>query len=218
MWLASWLLAVVVSAASDPAAPAGGHVHAMAAPPDSSAAAHDPDSGAEWIGQALPEWALTRWVRGPSRTLASLRGRVVLVRFWTEDCRFCRATLPAIERLRAEDEARGLTVIGVFHPPHPGERRSDRQILAIARQLGFHGPIGLDQDWHTLDRWWLDGHPDRNWVSVSFLIGRDGRVRWIHGGGEYHPTDDPKHARCNIQYDDFVKKLDALLAERPQVP
>ena len=54
----------------------------------SSPSAGDPDSGAELIGRPAPEWTFTRWVRGPRRSLADLRGKVVLVRWWTEDCRY----------------------------------------------------------------------------------------------------------------------------------
>src|SRR5258706_10509764 len=81
----------------------------------------DPDSGAELIGSPAPDWTFTRWVRGGPYRLADLRGRVVLIRFWNENCRFCAATLPALEQLQKQHADDGLLVIGVFHPkpPHP---------------------------------------------------------------------------------------------------
>src|SRR5215470_13074604 len=85
--------------------------------------ADDPDSGVELLGAPPPPFAFTRWVRGPALTLDQLRGKVVLVRFWTEDCRFCRTTLPALETVRRRDGARGLVVIGAFHPNQPGTHR-----------------------------------------------------------------------------------------------
>jgi thiol-disulfide isomerase/thioredoxin len=170
----------------------------------------DPDSGAELIGRPAPAWAFTRWVRGPARSLGDYRGKVVLVRWWTEGCHFCRATLPALERLRRE---RGdqFVVVGVFHPKPEPREVSDRHILEVARQLGFDGPIAFDRDWKTLDRYWLDGNPDRSWTSVSFLIDQQGVIRWVHGGGEYHPSDDPAHQRCELEYQGLVRELDRLL-------
>ena len=172
----------------------------------------DPDSGAELIGTPAPDWSFTRWVRGGPYRLADLRGRVVLVRFWNENCRFCAATLPALEQLQKQHVDDGLLVIGVFHPkpPHPV---SDKHVLAVARQIGFGGPVALDQDWKTLGRYWLDGHPDRNWTSVSFLIDRDGVLRWVQGGGEYHPSDDPRHAQCDLEFRGLESVLATTLAE-----
>ena len=48
----------------------------------------------------------------------------------------------------------------------------------------------------------------------SFLIDRDGMIRWVHGGGEYHPSADPAHARCTVQYRELEKTLAVVLAER----
>ena len=43
-----------------------------------------------------------------------------------------------------------------------------------------------------LRRWWLDGGK-RDYTSASFLIDRQGLIRWVHGGGELHPSSDPAH-------------------------
>ena len=186
-------------------------------PAPGSQVADDPDSGAELVGKRAPEWAFTRWVRGPRRTLQDERGKVVLVRWWTEGCRFCRSTLPALETLRREHLS-DLVVIGVFHPkPRPREVE-DRHILQVAGRLGFGGPIAFDRDWKTLDRYWLDGNPDRNWTSVSFLIDREGVIRWVHGGGEYHPSSDPAHQRCDDEYRGLEKALASALAESAPTP
>ncbi len=171
----------------------------------------DPDSGAELIGKPAPAWTFDRWLRSKPLTLESLRGKVVLVRWWTEGCHYCRSTLPALETLRSRDAERGLVVIGVYHPKPP-HAVSDRHILGVANQLGFKGPIAVDGEWRTLERYWLDGNPERNWTSVSFLIDRDGTIRWVHGGGEYYPSDDPAHASCDIDYRGLERALTAALA------
>ncbi len=219
--LAAGALALALAApvtAGDPAPDHAMHDMAgmggMAMPADTSNAAHDPDSGVELIGKPAPPWLFQRWVRGGPLTLDGLRGRVVLMRFFTDHCRFCEETLPAIEQLRRRYGERGLVVLGAFHPNKPHQKLSDRKIVALADTLGFGGPIACDQDWKTLDRWWLDGHPDRNWVSVSFLIDRDGIVRWVHGGGEYHPSDDPRHHRCDVKFHQLEAAIEPLLEAR----
>ena len=188
-------------------------VHPHAATGRAGALADDPDSGADMLDAPAPEWSFTRWI-GPPLLLARLRGRVVLLRWWTEGCQYCAATLPELERLRRQRADQGLVVIGVFHPKPPREV-SDRQIVALAKRLGYRGPLAVDRDWTTLDRYWLTGHPERAWTSVSFLIDRDGMIRWVHGGGEYHPSADPAHARCAVQYRELEKTIALVLAERP---
>ncbi len=184
---------------------AGAHAHEVPA--------DDPDSGAELLDAPAPAWSFTRWI-GPPLSLAQLRGKVVLVRWWTEGCHFCATTLPELEALRRKHGDEGLVVIGVFHPKPPREV-SDRRIVSLARRLGFRGPIAVDREWVTLDRYWLAANPERAWTSVSFLIDRAGHIRWVHGGGEYHPSDDPAHARCVVEYRELEKMLATVLAERP---
>ncbi|MEO5616140.1 MAG: redoxin family protein [Candidatus Eisenbacteria bacterium] len=172
----------------------------------------DPDAGAEMLGKPAPEWAFTRWI-GTPLSQEKLRGKVVLLRWWTVGCHFCEATLPEIESLRERHGKDGFVAIGVFHPKPPGPVKN-AEVKRAAGKRGFHGPIAIDQDWDTLSRYWLAGNPERNWTSVSFLIDREGHVVWVHGGGEYHHTSDPKHARCNRQMGELEAKLDELFGRK----
>lgn len=175
--------------------------------------ADDPNSGAELIGRPAPDWTFTRWI-GPPRSLEGLRGKVVLLRWWTEGCHFCAETLPELEALRRKHAGDGLVVIGVYHPKPPREV-SDGKIVATARRLGFRGPIAVDREWATLERYWLADHDERSWTSVSFLLDREGRIQWVHGGGEYHRSVDPAHARCAEQYAEMERALARALEDRP---
>jgi len=173
--------------------------------------------GADLIGHPAPAWSFDRWVRGGPLSLASLRGKVVLVRWWTDGCPYCATTLPVLEQLEARYAQRGLIVIGAYHPKPPREV-SDRQILAAAKKLGFTGPVAFDGEWSTLERYWLGGHPERGWTSVSFLIDRNGVIRWLHGGGEYHPSSDPRHATCDLEYRGLERAVHAALEEPATMP
>ena len=173
----------------------------------------DPDSGEELLGRPAPAWSFTRWV-GTPMTQEQLRGKVVLLRWWTVGCHFCEATLPEIESLRARYGKDGFVAIGVFHPKPPGPVKS-ADVKRAAEKRGFHGPLAIDQDWETLSRYWLAGHPERNWTSVSFLIDRDGRIVWVHGGGEYHHGGDPKHAACDANASELEAKIAGLVGRPP---
>ncbi|HEY6194551.1 MAG TPA: redoxin domain-containing protein [Candidatus Eisenbacteria bacterium] len=173
----------------------------------------DADSPAELLDRPARAWSFDRWVGTPPLTLDSLRGRVVLVRWFTTGCRYCAHTLPALEALRTRYAGQGLVVVGVFHPK-PVRPVRDAFVLRTAEKLGFRGPLAVDERWSTLDRWWLANHPERNWTSVSFLIDREGIVRWAHGGGEYHPSSDPRHASCDASYAGLERTIRRLLDER----
>ena len=102
-------------------------------------------------------------------------------------------------------------MIGVYHPKPP-RRVSDREIVADANHLGFRGPIAVDERWATLERYWLTGH-ERAFTSVSFLIDREGVIRWVQRGGEYHRSADPKHARCDAEYKGLVEAIEKQLSQ-----
>ncbi len=195
----------------------GAALLATSAAPAGMSSPSGPDAGSELIGKPAPAWQFDRWIRTRPLSLERLRGKAILLRWWTEECHYCATTLPVLERLRIRDGGKGLVVIGVFHPkpPHPV---SDRHILAVAGRLGFSGPIAVDQDWSTLERYWLDGHPERNWTSVSFLIDRNGIIRWVHGGGEYHPSTDPRHQTCDLEYRGLERVLSEVVSGHSSQP
>ena len=205
----------LLAAAPAGAAGEGGAAHHGVAHAGTPAPVSGP--GVELIGRPAPAWSFERWIRTAPLSLESLRGRVVLMRWWTDGCHYCAATLPTLESLRERHAKAGLVVIGAYHPKPPREV-SDRRIVAVANQLGFEGPIAVDREWSTLERYWLGGHPERTWTSVSFLIDRAGNIRWLHGGGEYHASTDPRHASCDLEYRELEKILAATLAEPAPAP
>jgi peroxiredoxin len=142
-----------------------------------------PVEGAELIGTMAPDWHVPEWIGSAPLTPASLRGKVVLIRWFTAtDCPYCSATAPALNQLYAEYADRGLLVIGMYHHKRP-EPFSLAEVRGWVREYGFHFPVGIDRDWRVLRRWWLDGQ-ERHFTSVSFLLDRHGVIRHIHPGGQ----------------------------------
>jgi peroxiredoxin len=153
------------------------------APHSSPRATHD---GTELIGSTPPAWEVREWIGSPPLSLAGLRGKVVLVRWFTSpDCPYCHASAPALNGFHRDYARRGLVVVGMYH------HKSDEPLTLGAvrgwvHEYGFEFPVGVDRDWRTLRRWWLDG-THRDFTSVSFLIDRRGVIRHIHPGGTLAP-------------------------------
>ena len=144
--------------------------------------------GRELIGTRAPEWTVSEWIGSEPRTLASLRGRVVLVRWWTApDCPYCAASADGLNELWSKYRDRGLSVLGFYH--HKATSPLTRaHVEAQAQRLGFKFPIAIDHDWKTLRHWWLD-RAERGWTSVTFVIDREGIIRHIHPGGAFFPGE-----------------------------
>lgn len=140
------------------------------------------------VGHPAPGWDDLGWVKGGPLDYDSLRGRVVLVRWWTgPGCPYCRASAPILQRWHEGYRERGLTVVGVYHHKAPGKPTAEG-VAELASRLGFTFPIAIDHGWRTLEHWW-PGDENRAFTSVSFLVDRDGIVRYVHGGGAYNRSD-----------------------------
>ena len=157
------------------------------------------------IGTRPPEWQVEHWLNSEPLRLAELKGKVVLVRWWTAPgCAFCTASAPALNEFYREYHSRGLEIIGFYHHKSEGPLRV-KTVKRQAQEFGFKFPVAIDTDWRTLRQWWL-GAGDRDWTSVSFLIDRRGVVRHIHPGGQYVKGDKA--------YAEMKAKLEELLAEK----
>jgi thiol-disulfide isomerase/thioredoxin len=119
------------------------------------------------------------WINSDALTLASLRGRVVVVDFWTFGCYNCRNTLPSIKRLHDTYGAKGLTVVGV-HTPESSYEKEIANVRRSVGSLGIRYPILTDNDYATWNAYGVEA-----WPTV-FILDRRGRVRYKHvGEGAY---------------------------------
>ncbi|MDQ3434766.1 MAG: cytochrome c biogenesis protein DipZ [Actinomycetota bacterium] len=127
------------------------------------------------------EWFNTPDGRGLS--LEELRGRVVLVDFWTYTCINCIRTFPALKEWDRLYRDKGLTIVGVHTPEFAFERKASNVREAID-QNGLAYPVAQDNDYATWNAWGNQFWP------AKYLIDAQGRVRYTHfGEGDYEQTE-----------------------------
>ena len=167
--------------------------------------------GDELIGKPAPEWGKLEWMQSEPLKLNELEDKVVLIRWWTETCPFCERSAPALNEFHEAFGDKGLVVIGMYHPKPPGPRRQKALDKAVKR-LGFEFPIALDMGWKTLIRYWLADYRHR-WTSVSFLIDKRGKIRYIHPGGEYYKGEGEARMEAQQDYHELTAMIEKLLKE-----
>jgi peroxiredoxin len=169
------------------------------------------------VGQPAPSWPELRWVQGGPLSLADLRGKVVLVRFFTDvQCPYCSATAPALNELDSDFRARGLVVVG-FYTPKPAPRETAvEDVRRTVAAYGFRFPVAIDDEWKALRRLWLDRTSGAAWTSASLLIDRKGIVRRVHPGGVFSKDSTDPQARRD--YRELRADIEVLLADEEAHP
>jgi thiol-disulfide isomerase/thioredoxin len=132
---------------------------------------------------AAPELATGNWINSEPLKLKELRGRVVLIEFWTFGCYNCRNTLPFIKSWHDRYRDKGLTVIGV-HSPEFDEEREVEKLRSEVGSLRIHYPVVTDNDYATWNAYNVEAWP------TMFLLDKQGRIRWKHvGEGDYDEAE-----------------------------
>ena len=134
-------------------------------------------------GRLAPFDGATGWLNSEPLTPEGLRGRVVLVDFWTYTCINWLRTLPYVRAWAAKYRDAGLTIIGV-HTPEFGFERDLDNVVPQSKSLGVEYPIAVDSDYGV----WR-AFANHYWPAV-FLADTEGRIRFHHfGEGEYAMTE-----------------------------
>ncbi|MFF8840707.1 cytochrome c biogenesis protein DipZ [Streptomyces sp. NPDC015130] len=137
-------------------------------------------------GQAPPLAGISTWINTPGGSpvdLTALRGRVVLIDFWTYSCINCQRSIPHIKDWDRAYRDEGLTVIGV-HSPEFAFEKSTKNVADQTRKFGITYPVALD---NKLDTW--DNYRNRFWPA-KYLIDAQGTVRYFtFGEGRYARTE-----------------------------
>lgn len=136
------------------------------------------------MGYAPELVGIDGWINSEPLKIADLKGKVVLIDFWTYSCINCIRTLPYLEKWYAKYKTQGFVVIGV-HTPEFEFEKNFKNVEEAAKDLGVHYPIALDnhyQTWNAYHNYFWPAH---------FLIDQEGRIRMEHfGEGAYVETEN----------------------------
>jgi cytochrome c biogenesis protein CcdA/thiol-disulfide isomerase/thioredoxin len=166
------------ASADKPAPPPKKEKAAVEENPEAAFARTLPDYG------PAPEFArLDGWINGDARSLNSLRGKVVVIDFWTYSCVNCLRTIPHLQKWHEAYKNEGLVLVGVHTPEFAFE--ADRANVEDAvGDLGVTWPVALDNRYGTWSAW------GNQYWPAKYFIGRNGHVRHAHfGEGEYHESE-----------------------------
>jgi cytochrome c biogenesis protein CcdA/thiol-disulfide isomerase/thioredoxin len=143
-------------------------------------------AGLPVLGRAPEFTGNDRWFNTPGNApldLDGLRGRVVLVDFWTYTCINCLRTLPYLRAWDGRYREHGLTIVGVHTPEFTFEREADNVRSAIAANR-LRYPVAQDNEYATWSAW------GNQYWPAKYLIDARGRVRYAHfGEGAYEETE-----------------------------
>jgi cytochrome c biogenesis protein CcdA/thiol-disulfide isomerase/thioredoxin len=134
--------------------------------------------------QPLPDLSGgTAWINSPALTPASLRGKVVLVDFWTYSCINCLRTLPYVKAWSEKYKDSGLVVIGVHTPEFPFEK-DESNVRKAVRDLGISYPVAMDNNyaiWRNFNNEYWPAH---------YFVDATGHIRYHHfGEGGYEESE-----------------------------
>jgi thiol-disulfide isomerase/thioredoxin len=144
-----------------------------------------------------PDLAIGEWINSEPLKLNDLRGRVVLIEFWTFGCYNCRNTLPFVKFWHDRYQDKGLTVIGVHSPEFDDERKVENLRREVV-SLEIRYPVVTDNDYQTWNAYHVEAWP------TTFLLDKQGRIRWMHVG--------------EGDYDEAERLIQTLLAEKDTEP
>ena len=140
-------------------------------------------SDTNWIGKPAPELAAGEWINSRPLSLKELRGKVVLLEFWTFGCSNCRNTLPYVNAWHEAYAGQNFQVIGI-HTPESEKEKHFATLKNKIDQLGIKFPVVTDNEYKA---WTAYG---QLYWPVMYLLDKKGIVRYIHiGEGDYEETE-----------------------------
>jgi cytochrome c biogenesis protein CcdA/thiol-disulfide isomerase/thioredoxin len=141
-------------------------------------------SGLPIEGQAPSLSGAVTWLNSPPLSMTELRGKVVLIDFWTYSCINCIRTLPYVRAWAEKYKDEGLVVIGVHSPEFAFEKNIENVKRAV-RDFQITYPVAIDNDYKI----WRAFH--NSYWPAHYLIDAEGRIRYHQfGEGEYVETED----------------------------
>jgi cytochrome c biogenesis protein CcdA/thiol-disulfide isomerase/thioredoxin len=149
---------------------------------------------------------ITNWINSPPLKIEELKGKVVLVDFWTYTCINCIRTLPYVTSWYEKYKDDGFVVVGV-HTPEFEFEKDTKNVENAMKQYGINYPVAQDNNYTT----W-NNYSNRYWPA-KYLIDKNGTIRYVHfGEGEYDKTE---MAIQKLLEEAQGSKLDKKLTEMP---
>ncbi|RYX91412.1 MAG: cytochrome c biogenesis protein DipZ [Comamonadaceae bacterium] len=134
-------------------------------------------------GAMPPLTGAVEWLNSPPLTAAELKGKVVLVDFWTFGCINCRNALPHVNEWYRKYRDQGLIVVGVHSPEFAYEKNIGNVRKALV-DLGIGFPVAVDNNFSI---WRAFGN---NYWPAHYFVDAQGRIRFHHfGEGEYEKSE-----------------------------
>ncbi len=134
-------------------------------------------------GPAPPIIGISAWVNSPPLNISGLRGKVVLVDFWTYSCINCIRSIPHLNAWESEYGANGLVIIGV-HTPEFAFEHNYTNVASAVKKFNITYPVALDNNYGT----W-DAYGNEYWPA-DYLIDGNGSIRYVSfGEGGYNQTE-----------------------------
>jgi thiol-disulfide isomerase/thioredoxin len=132
------------------------------------------------VDRSAPNFAgISNWFNSAPLSMTGLRGKVVLVDFWTYGCVNCVNTLPHVTELYAKYRDRGLVVVGVHTPEFPFEK-SASNVQAALKRHGILYPVAQDNESQT----W-NAYGNQYWPA-QYIVDQSGKIVYQHDGeGQY---------------------------------
>jgi thiol-disulfide isomerase/thioredoxin len=135
------------------------------------------------VGKPAPEISGQSWLNSKPLKLAELKGKVVLVEFWTFGCFNCRNVEPYVKTWHQKYSDKGLVVIAV-HAPEFSHERVLANVERYIREHAISYPVAIDNDFITWKR-----YNNRYWPAM-YLIDKRGVMRYLRiGEGGYRQTE-----------------------------
>lgn len=141
-----------------------------------------------------PEFeGIVEWINSEPLSMGGLKGKIVLIDFWTYTCVNCLRTVPYLKKWHEKYSKKGLVIIGVHTPEFDFEKDSSNVRKAVV-ELGIEYQIAIDSDRKT----WT-AFNNQCWPA-KFLIDRDGIIKFVHfGEGDYNQTEKRIQALLGIK-------------------
>ena len=135
------------------------------------------------VGMKAPEIVSQTWLNSAPIRLVDLKGKVVMIEFWTFGCYNCRNVEPHVKAWHRKYANQGLVVIGVHSPEFSYEHDLDR-VTRYLKEHEIRFPVPIDNDFATWNR-----YGNRYWPAM-YLIDKQGVIRYVRvGEGGYQETE-----------------------------